>query len=426
MVDRVDEVFEDTGVVVIGLGAPGRVLVGCVKVDLGAVEVPEEIARASEVVPDGVEDHRDADAVELVHHVFQVVGCAEFPIPRELGECGVSAREVALELVDRVDHDGVHAELGEMGDPITDGSVGRGIRRAAEGVVAAGERANVQLVDDQLIEGVGGKRIVLPLVRERVGDDGVLVVGGVDLGGPRVGVPDRVVEEVLVHVADLRGRDDSGEVIGVLGHRVGGGPPVELAAHVAGGARGGPDLEDDTLVRWRAAEGGVHECHKVKLELGAWNGVAHPVGSEIVRVGSVGRLDDERELVLAGAGEAGLPDVVRPALGDDGSGVPRLDAGHILADAGAGQVIPECLELDGERVAREGDDGAHVLPQDMAEPVPFDVVVIGRGGGRCGTRRREQRGGQDLRMHGAPSELTGRATRRFCPPTRAVSRGSEG
>ena len=358
------------------------------------------------MVPDDVEGDGDAVRVELVDHVLDIVGVAVGLLERERADRRVAAREITRELVARVEHDAVDAEFGEVRGAVADVAVARGVAGRAERVVASGEGADVELVDDELLVRGHGEVVDLPLVGGGVDDNRVVVVAGVELAGAGVGRPVRVVEEELVLRARVGVGDAADEELAVLGQR-GLAPSVEGAADGAAGARRAPDLEDGAAAGdGRGALGRVGEGAEIDEMpvVGGRGAVADAVGVDVVGVGTVDEFDVVAELGVARRGDCRFPDVVGSALVDDGRG-DRLGRAVGVDDVGRGQIAAVCLEADGERLVVDRAERDALEGGRVGGAVPFDVVVL-RGAEREARRECGDSGGRDDRradVHGGSS-----------------------
>ena len=120
----------------------------------------QALSRRADVVVDDVEDHRQAARVRGVDELLQPERAAVGGLGGALVDAVVAPAARAGELGDRHQLDRRHAELGQRGE-VRD--------RALEGALGR-ERADVQLVDDAVVQAGGAELAVGPLEGERVDD----------------------------------------------------------------------------------------------------------------------------------------------------------------------------------------------------------------------------------------------------------------
>ncbi len=268
------------------------------------------------VVVDHVEDHLDAGAVELLHHLLELVDLAAEAPGRSAGRVAPGRREVADRGVApvvgeparhdlRLVRDLVHGQELDGGDPqleqVADGGLGPQARvRAAElgrdVGVARGEALDVDLVEHRVAEGAPRELVVVP--EEEVVHDHALGRAG------------RVVPRIRRLVAHV-GLDEAP-------HRR---APVDL---VGDGARVGIE-EDLPGVEAEPAPRLVRAVHAEAVELPR----CEPGHEAVEHVG--GELGQGQRLALGDAGGPVEQADVDPArvLGEDG----EVDAGAVVRRA---------------------------------------------------------------------------------------------
>ena len=119
------------------------------------------------MVVDDVDDDRDAVGVRVADEALERVRAAVARLDREQVGRVVAPRDVAGELERRHDLDGRHAEVLEVGQPAP------GVVERARRVVGRRERADVHLVDDEVVPRRHLERVVAPVEAVRVVDDAV-------------------------------------------------------------------------------------------------------------------------------------------------------------------------------------------------------------------------------------------------------------
>jgi hypothetical protein len=162
------------------VAAPGEVeqLARIVRRDhvVGVVRQPAQADRRpvqpglARVVEDDVEDHLEAGTVERLHEVAELADRA-VPVVRSEVSDRVVAPVVAVgrvELEHRQELDSRDAEVDQIRDFLLQARKGRGPRDARVG--RGGEAADVELVDDRLVQRPGERPVALPVVGAEVDD----------------------------------------------------------------------------------------------------------------------------------------------------------------------------------------------------------------------------------------------------------------
>ena len=160
---------------VVGPGGAPRRLGAAVVVEVDAaavvlapaVEPPQVQVRRTEVVEDDIHDDRDAVLVGRLDEALERVGSAIARLDGEEVRRVVTPRDVAGELERRHDLDRTDAQVAQVRQP-ADGAV-----EVASRLASAGERADVQLVDDDVVPARHREAVVAPVERIRVVDDRV-------------------------------------------------------------------------------------------------------------------------------------------------------------------------------------------------------------------------------------------------------------
>ncbi len=213
------------------------------------------------MVVDDVEDHRQPARVGRSHQPAQAIGAAVGARRREQADAVVAPAAIAGEVGDRHQLDRRHAQGAQVVQPLDQRVERPRVRR----------RADMQLVDDQVLQRDAAPARVRPREHRRVDD----LRGAVDAVGlearRRVGA--RVAAVQPVHIARARPepREVAGEVARAFGsEREGAGLAPLLVQHdldVPG--IGGPDAEAHALVVGLRADrespgGFVHVYHYLK------------------------------------------------------------------------------------------------------------------------------------------------------------------
>jgi hypothetical protein len=139
-----------------------------------AVVLPVTVVELAGVVVDDVKDYGEAQTVGRIDQLDEfgdcLVGCGGVQIfGREHVRGPValagSARGVGLEVRDGQELDGIEAKLADVWQAILEVNEGRGGIWICDAIVAAGEGANVELVNEEVFKGGRGKGVRFALKR---------------------------------------------------------------------------------------------------------------------------------------------------------------------------------------------------------------------------------------------------------------------